>query len=180
MHQKNRANKPVLSAVQLAQGYPNNLKSDFELLCYTLLRHIDHKESVDYEQESFPFVQNHSYTPDFKVKGIPVEAKGGMGLKGFDSGRRSAMLYARAQNTALKYLVVVLKYPESKCTAKMTHADWCRKNKFVWCTAEMLKNTIGTLSSSDLDESYMMLLERQMRGHEKKKPVRKPRGKKSQ
>jgi hypothetical protein len=107
------------------------LKSGFEVKCMTLMG-----TEATYEKHRFPFVQSHNYTPDAFYYGVHWEFKGGSGPLGWPSDRRSAMKNARIQNEDLRNMVVVLRYPNSKCTGKLTQSEWAEKMGFRWCSFE--------------------------------------------
>jgi hypothetical protein len=107
------------------------LKSRFELSCMELMG-----TEAEYEKQRFPFVQTHNYTPDAFLYGVHWEFKGGSGPMGWPSDRRSAMRNARIQNEELRNMVVVLKYPNSRCTGKLTQSEWAAKAGFSWCSFE--------------------------------------------
>ena len=86
---------------------------------------IDYK----YEDSKFPYVIEHTYTPDFRVGDIYLETKGY-----FDAPSRRKMLAVKKANPDLD-IRLVFQAPHNKINkkSKTTYAKWATKNGFPWC-----------------------------------------------
>jgi len=82
-----------------------------------------------YENESFSYVIEHKYTPDFKVGAIYLETKGY-----FKPADRRKMLAVKQMNPDLD-IRFVFQAPHNKISkhSKTTYAKWASKNGFPWC-----------------------------------------------
>lgn len=99
-------------------------KSKFEQTFHSLTK-------LAYETDSLPYVQNHTYTPDFKINANTfVETKGH-----FSASDRTKHLLIKQQHPEIT-VIFVFQAPFNKLSKKSrtTYADWATKNGFKWTT----------------------------------------------
>lgn len=100
----------------------------------------------EFHPTAIPYIVEHKYTPDFKIKDIYIEAKG----RFMDRTEASKYLWVRKKlpkNTELVFLFMkpncaMPHAKKRKDGTKMTHAEWAEKNEFRWFTEETIKELL--------------------------------------
>jgi hypothetical protein len=99
------------------------------------------KGDFDYEPYSIPYTISRSYRPDFvhHASGVLVECKGF-----FREGDTKKYTSIRDSLPEDQQLVFVLMSPNKKIRkgAKMTMAEWCDKERFLWYTISTLEELV--------------------------------------
>lgn len=82
-----------------------------------------------YETLKIPYFRKQTYTPDFIIGDIIIEAKGY-----FKSVDRTKHKLVKSQNPSLdiRFLFMNAHVKLSK-RSKTTYANWCDQNGFLWC-----------------------------------------------
>jgi hypothetical protein len=86
-----------------------------------------------YEPDSFPYMQRHSYSPDWKLGGFYIETKG------YFTGRdRTKHLLIRQQFPDLDIRFVFMNANVRLHKKSLTtYGDWCDKHCFKWAQREI-------------------------------------------
>ena len=87
---------------------------------------------VEYESETFKYVAEHEYTPDFVIT-LPDGTKRYVETKGYLRPTDMTKLKAVKKSNPDKDLrLVFFKDNKLKSTAKMRYSDWAYKNGFIF------------------------------------------------
>jgi len=82
-----------------------------------------------YETLKIPYFREQTYTPDFIIGDIIIEAKGY-----FKSVDRTKHKLVRSQNPGLDIRFLFMNaYVKLSKRSKTTYAQWCDQNGFLWC-----------------------------------------------
>ena len=107
-------------------------RSNFEVYLANNLSTANYHWS--YESETFPYVIEHNYKPDFKIRDdIFIEGKGL-----FESVDRTKMLEVQKQHPE-KIFIICFQDPNIKISknSKTRYRDWAEKHNFIWCTNDI-------------------------------------------
>lgn len=100
-------------------------------------------KDCEYHADKIPYFVEHTYEPDFVSGDIIIEAKG----RFRERAEATKYIWVRkALEETDKELVFLLYNPNTafphakarKDGTKMSHAEWCEKNKFKWYTEETI------------------------------------------
>lgn len=82
----------------------------------------------EYEPVKLPFVIERTYTPDFKIGNMYIEAKGKL-----DQDTRTKMIAVKKAHPDLDIRFVFMR-ADNKLSknSRMTYGDWATKNGFQW------------------------------------------------
>lgn len=108
------------------------LRSGFERTLAAQLKRL----KVEFINEPFqiPFVLHRTYTPDFQVGEVLIEAKGVL-----DDDDRRKMVAVKEQHPELDIRFVFMKADNKVPGLKSTHAEWATRNGFKWADKEIPK-----------------------------------------
>ena len=103
------------------------MRSGLEEKVAALLTEI--KVDWEYESNWYPYVIEHKYIPDFKVRDVYLECKGY-----FSAADRRKMKAVKKDNPDLD-IRFVFQAPHNKLNkrSKTTYSKWADKNGFPWC-----------------------------------------------
>ena len=111
-------------------------RSNFEKLTALSLQ----REGVNFSYESIkiPYYRKQTYTPDFVINDIIIEAKGY-----FKSVDRTKHKLIKEQNPGLDIRFFFLNaHVKLSKRSKTTYAQWCDRNGFLWCHKKIPKEWI--------------------------------------